>query len=104
MYLVWVLGSFLSRDIAFLSTRIINSSGSAALAVDAVFYAITASSYYEFLLALDMPGTIEASFSKECSVPKYLARHNRSDHRSRCSPAMCLNQPYQIQSAGNHLA
>ncbi|KAI1813873.1 hypothetical protein GGS20DRAFT_449969 [Poronia punctata] len=67
----WAWGSFLPRDVAVLFTRIINTSGNAALAIDAVFYAITVNWYYDLLPAFDVSGTVEASFSKECSIPKY---------------------------------
>ncbi|KAK5625700.1 hypothetical protein RRF57_001416 [Xylaria bambusicola] len=59
-----------SRDIAVLFTRIINTSGRAALAIDAVLYAVMSTWYYDLLPGFNVPGTVEASFSKACSIPR----------------------------------
>ncbi|KAI0530166.1 hypothetical protein GGR58DRAFT_508742 [Xylaria digitata] len=65
----WAWGYSLSRDVAVVFTRIINTSGRAALAIDMTLYAVMSTWYYDLLPGFDVPGVVEASFSKSCSVP-----------------------------------
>lgn len=54
-----------------LFTRIINIGGRAALAIDLVLYAIMSNWYYDLLPGINVPGTIETAFSKECTLPRH---------------------------------
>lgn len=67
----WSWGYSISRDIAVLFTRIINIGGRAALAIDLVLYAIMSNWYYDLLPGINVPGTIETAFSKECTLPRH---------------------------------
>lgn len=66
----WAQGNPISRDVGVLFTRIINTSCRAAFAIDAVLFAIMSNWYYDFLPGFNVPGTVEASFSQLCNIPR----------------------------------
>lgn len=66
----WAWGTPMSRDVGVLFTRIINTGGGAALAIDALLFSVMSNWYYDLLPGFNVPGTVEASFSKECNIPR----------------------------------
>ncbi|KAJ2998190.1 hypothetical protein NUW58_g397 [Xylaria curta] len=67
----WGWGHWLSRDTAAVFTRIINTVGRPALAIDMALYAIMSTWYYDVLPGFNVPGVVEVAFSKSCSVPRH---------------------------------